>query len=327
MIVNDSVYGGFEIKDPLVLELIESKPMQRLNHINQFGSWKFIMPNLKTTRFEHSVGVYRLLCLLGAPREEQVAGLLHDVPHGAFSHVIDYVFDRARDQEYHEEQHKRIIMDSEIPGIVERGGLSVRRLIDEKNFPLLERDIPDFCADRLDYFMRDGLEIGLLKRDDIRMFMENLLVRDREIVCKSRGAARRMASLFLECSRRFWSSPLQSASYQILADAIRIAMDRGVIDKDDLFLTDDELLSKVRDAGIREIDGKLRLLNPSLKVVEDRGNHDFHSHAKARFIDPKVLEDGELVRVSDFDEGFRKERDDFVRKLKGGYYIRIVKRA
>ncbi len=327
MIVDDAVYGRFEIKDPLVLELIESKPMQRLKHINQFGSWKFIMPKLDNTRFEHCVGVYKLLSLLGASREEQVAGLLHDVPHTAFSHVTDYVFDRVHDQEYHEDQHKRIIMDSDIPGIVEKEGISVKRLMDEKNFPLLERDIPDFCADRLDYFMRDGLAIGLVKRDDIRIFMDSLVVKDREIVCKSRDAARRMAYLFLECSRRFWSSPLQSASYQILADAIRIAMERGIVDKDDLFLTDDELLMKVRSAGIKEIDEKLGLLNPSLKVVEDRKNHDFHSSAKARFIDPKVFEDGKLARVSDFDEGFRKERDDFVMKLKEGYYIRIVKQA
>jgi HD superfamily phosphohydrolase len=159
MIVDDAVYGEFEIKDSLVLELIESKPMQRLKHITQFGSWKFIMPELNTTRFEHCVGVYRLLCLLGAPREEQVAGLLHDVPHGAFSHVIDYVFGRVRDQEYHNEQHKRIIMNSEIPEILEREGLSAKRIVDERNFPLLERDIPDFCADRLDYFMRDGLAL------------------------------------------------------------------------------------------------------------------------------------------------------------------------
>lgn len=327
MIVEDDVYGSFEINDPLILELIKSKPMERLKHINQFGSWKFIMPELENTRFEHSVGVYMLLSLLGAPREEQVAGLLHDVPHGAFSHVIDYIFGRARDQEYHEEHHNRIIMDSDIPGILEKEGISVERLMDEKNFPLLERGLPDFCADRLDYFMRDGLAIGLVKRDDIRMFMDNLVVRDREIVCGDRDAARRMASLFLECSKRFWSSPLQAASYQILADAIRIAMDRGVIDKDDLFGTDDDLLGKVKAARIKEVDEKLKLLNPSLKVVEDKGRYDFRSRAKARFIDPKVLEDGKLVRVSEFDEGFRKERDDFVMKLKEGYYIRIVKQA
>lgn len=326
MIVNDSVYGGFEIKDPLVLELIKSKPMQRLKHITQFGSWKFIMPDLKNSRFEHSVGVYRLLCLLGASREEQVAGLLHDVPHGAFSHVIDYVFDREDDQEYHEDQHKRIVMNSEIPDIV-KSEFSIDRLMDERNFTLLERGLPDMCADRIDYFMRDGLAIGVVKRDDVRMFMDNLTVRDSEIVCRSRDAARKMAFLFLECSRKFWSSPLQAASYQILADAIKIAMKRGVIDRDDLFGTDDELLGKVKAANIKEIDEKLGLLNPSLKVVEDKGKHDFHSRTKAGFIDPKVLEGGGLVRVSDFDEVFRKERDDFARKIKEGYCIRIVKQA
>ena len=34
-----------------------------------------------------------LIKKLGGSVEEQIAGLLHDVSHTAFSHVIDYVFD------------------------------------------------------------------------------------------------------------------------------------------------------------------------------------------------------------------------------------------
>jgi len=51
-----------------------------------------------TTRFDHSVGVMLLIRKLGAGSspasallKEQVAALLHDVSHTAFSHVIDYV--------------------------------------------------------------------------------------------------------------------------------------------------------------------------------------------------------------------------------------------
>ena len=41
--------------------------------------------------FEHSLGVYLLLRRLGADRREQVAGLLHDISHTAFSHAVDFL--------------------------------------------------------------------------------------------------------------------------------------------------------------------------------------------------------------------------------------------
>jgi len=324
MIIDDIVHGKIEIKDPLIIELINSKPMRRLKDIHQSGSWKFYIPDLENNRFEHCVGVYKLLSLLGASREERVAGLLHDVPHTAFSHVIDFIFGRAQNQDYHEEHHNRIVMNSEIPNIV-KNDFSIERLMEDKNFPLLERSIPDLCADRLDYFLRDGLKIGVLNKESVKKILDNLVVKDNEIVCADRDVARMMATTFLECSNRFWSPALNSALYQILADAIKIAMDKKIITEDDLFGTDDELLEKIRSAKIKEIDEKLDLLNPSLKIVEDKERYDFHSNGKARFIDPKVFEDGRAIRVSEFDGEFKEKMDDFVNKLKKGYYIRILK--
>ena len=54
------------------------------------------------TRFEHSLGVFALLRRLRAPRREQVAGLLHDISHTAFSHAVDFVF-TSEEQDHHEQ--------------------------------------------------------------------------------------------------------------------------------------------------------------------------------------------------------------------------------
>jgi len=81
-----------------------------------------------------------LLKKLGASLEEQIAGLLHDIPHTAFSHTIDFVFPN-KDHNFHERFHEKIIKESEIPEILERYGFVLERLLNEHNFPLLEKKL------------------------------------------------------------------------------------------------------------------------------------------------------------------------------------------
>ncbi|MBI1961369.1 MAG: HD domain-containing protein, partial [Parcubacteria group bacterium] len=90
--VDDRVYGRWEVRDPLALSLIALPAFQRLYQVGQYGSYWFGLPNANTNRAEHSLGVYYLLKHFGASYEEQIAGLLHDISHTVFSHVIDYVY-------------------------------------------------------------------------------------------------------------------------------------------------------------------------------------------------------------------------------------------
>lgn len=66
----DRVYGSFEITEPVILELINSSTLQRLNEIDQAGYQEPYFPGTAHSRFEHSVGVYLLLKIYNAPIEE-----------------------------------------------------------------------------------------------------------------------------------------------------------------------------------------------------------------------------------------------------------------
>ncbi len=90
MFFNDSVYGTFTIGEPTLQELIASQPLQRLQDISMAGYAEPFFPDSYHSRFEHSVGVCYLLSKFGASLKEQIAGLLHDISHTAFSHCIDY---------------------------------------------------------------------------------------------------------------------------------------------------------------------------------------------------------------------------------------------
>src|SRR5205807_2656177 len=138
---------------PVLEKLINSPSMQRLKKIKQSGLPKSLY--IEFDRFEHSIGVMLILRILGASLEEQIAGLLHDVSHTAFSHLIDWVMGDTLKEDFQDKNHKKFIKSSEIPKILERYGFDVKRVIKIKSFPLLEQPSPNLCAYRVDYALRE----------------------------------------------------------------------------------------------------------------------------------------------------------------------------
>jgi HD superfamily phosphohydrolase len=322
----DPAYGEIEISEPVLLEVIMSNPVQRLKGLNQYGSWQFILPRVKSSRFEHSLGVCFLLKRLGAPEEEQMAGLLHDISHTAFSHVVDYLYRQEGSQEHHESLFQQLFMNSQLPKIAQTNGMKPEIFLEMGNFPLLERALPDLCADRLDYFFRDSVLLGVCKPDDIRLFMDHLVVREGEIFVDNQAIAKNMAIGYMECSRKFWSSPTQAASYQILADAIKSGLEGGVISEGDFLLTDQQLYGKLRSSRNMSVISKLDLLQPEFFAVNSPGDFDFYVKTKARYIDPKVVQGEKVSRLSELDKEYRKQMLDFVEKISAGYYVKIFPR-
>lgn len=177
---HDFVYGEVEINDPVVLKLIKSSSLQRLKGINQAGYRPlWVNPNVKTedsqsNRFCHSVGVYLLLKKFHAPFEEQIAGLIHDISHTAFSHCGDYVLKSGsgKEQNHQDCVFYEFVNKSEASIIIKKHGLDLEYLLEESNFPLKEKKLPDLCADRIDYSLRDSLVHEVLTRKETDNFFE-----------------------------------------------------------------------------------------------------------------------------------------------------------
>ena len=243
---NDRVYGEVIITEPVLIKLINSKPVQRLKGINQAGASQYAYQQKNVTRYEHSVGVMILLKKLGASVEEQIAGLLHDIPHTAFSHVIDYVF-KNDDHTFHEKFHKKVIMNSKIPAILKEHGYNINRLLDEHNFPLLEKNLPDLCADRIDYTLRD---MAALKGFSYKIaeYISNFIVKDNEIIMSNKEIAKRFTEDYLWMGRNSWAKPFDVALFQILADAIKLGLDENILTENDLFKDDNYVYSKLKNS-------------------------------------------------------------------------------
>jgi HD superfamily phosphohydrolase len=176
---HDWIYGSFEIDQPVLLDLMQTRAMQRLHDVLQHGITGLIGLTYPTSRFEHTLGVMWLVRHFGGALDAQIAALLHDISHTAFSHVIDYVVDNHDRQSYHEDKKAWFIAHSDVPAVLARHGIDLETVLHEEAYALLEQPAPRLCADRLDYFLRDSVDLDLASLAEVRAALDHLVVADR----------------------------------------------------------------------------------------------------------------------------------------------------
>ena len=317
--IHDRIYGDLEIPDGVLAELMQSKPLTRLRRINQAGPSAFLFNWKTVSRFEHSVGVMMLLRKFGALVVEQIAGLLHYVPHTAFSHVADFVFTNEH-HEFHELYHETVVAQSEIPAILKKHGIPVT-VIHPEGFGLLERPIPELCADRIDYALRDSF---LVHKDFNRLHLKltGLTVRNGEFVFTNMTAAQIFAEDYLEMDRESLANPREAAVYELLAQAIRHGFDRKLITLDDLFQDDAHVMSVLKKNNDAYIQKKLRFLNPDFRIEPaTKAHHHLFVKTKIRFVDPKIITQNRVVRLTDVSPHYKQAVEDYIQKSSQGWYI------
>ena len=307
----DKLYGKIKIKKPILIELINSPSLQRLKGVDQAGYSKPYFPG-SYSRFEHSLGVFALLKKFNASLEEQIAGLIHDVSHTSFSHAIDYALSESsgKRQDYQDKIFKDFIKNSEIPKILKKYNFDVDFILDQKNFPLLERPLPEVCADRLDYSMRTGVVYGELKKEEVKYFLENLFIKDKRWVFKNKKSAKKFAYFFLKINRKWYSSELSALMFQSTGQLLKYALKKKYISMRDLYLTDKIVLKKIKK--YLPFDKKLALL---FSIMErkvpfkiDPKDYDVLVFCKSRAVDPLFLDNKnkKIYSLSSKEKGFQK---------------------
>jgi len=299
--INDVTYGKFEIKEKVIKELIDSKPVQRLKGICQYGVPDEFYSFKNYSRYEHSVGVMLLLRKLNASLEEQIAGLLHDVSHTAFSHVIDWVVGTADKEDFQDRNHQRFVLNTEIPKILLKNGLNADEIVNFKNFSLLEREIPNVCADRVDYSLKDYMTDKAV----IKPCVENMTNHDNKIVFSNKESALMFALNFLKCQSEHWGDAERNLRWYFFADAMKMALKNNIIVMDDFYKDDSYVVKKLISSKNKEIKGLLNMLRGKLDFKFVDKNPEILLKKKFRYVDPEYLENGKLYRLSDTNENFK----------------------
>lgn len=203
-VLRDPIHGYIHVDLQVVWDVINSSWFQRLRRIRQLGGSYIVYHCAEHSRFGHSLGVYELVRRMvyevpdinkALSEKEKViamlAGLLHDIGHGPYSHAFEGVTKTS-----HETFTCRIIEENtEITKILEKcqKGLS-KEVADvirhESENPLLSQLISSqLDADRFDYLLRDAYFTGTKYGEyDLERILRTMRVYDgKQLVIKESG--------------------------------------------------------------------------------------------------------------------------------------------
>ena len=183
-VFRDPVHDYIHVQHPIILELINSREMQRLRRIKQTGASMYTFHTAEHSRFSHSLGVYEIARRICdnfarnyATKEEGdglwddsnrlvvlCAALLHDVGHGPYSHTFEKIFDTN-----HEQITIDIILseETEVNQILRRVSSTFPQEVAsviQKTHPnpqVVQLISSQIDADRMDYLLRDAYFTGV----------------------------------------------------------------------------------------------------------------------------------------------------------------------
>ena len=205
--MRDPIHGFIKLSET-EKRLIDTQVFQRLRRIRQLALTFLVYPGAQHTRFDHSIGVMHIAGRICTKLRElnstkicdddvdrvRLAALLHDVGHGPFSHVSEYLLDKyapneADKDKVREKIHEKITVDiirvdSEIDEILSP---------DERNFVISmiegqeawdwRRDVvsSELDADKMDYLLRDSYFTGVKYGEyDLEKVIESFLIDTNE---------------------------------------------------------------------------------------------------------------------------------------------------
>ena len=180
-IYRDSVHNIIRLRTDslegaLIARLVDSAEFQRLRRVRQLGLAHFAYQAAEHSRFTHSLGAFHLATRILAklsnsysiPAEDQiavrVAALLHDIGHGAFSHVLETILD------FHHEDYTvaAVLSDETEVGVLLRDfAPDLRNRVADiirgtfRPMALAQLVSSQLDVDRMDYLLRDSLMTGV----------------------------------------------------------------------------------------------------------------------------------------------------------------------
>ncbi len=187
--------------------------------------------------------------------------------------------------------------------------------MDEENFSLLENNLPDICADRLDYTIRDGLHLQLLSRQQADKIIDGLKVIEsdgkKEFVFKDINSAEIYSDVFFQLNRSYYGSPIEAYFNHKMGDIMNLAIEKDVLKEEDWFGNDEEVIAKIKSSKDRELAKSLDFINNKTVIYEDNENPEVTLSKKIRIVNPKVEIDGVIKQLTEISPFYENKVNDY----------------
>eukprot|EP01134_Creolimax_fragrantissima_P004871 CFRG4871T1 len=221
--VCDTVHGQIPL-EPIELQFIDTPQFQRLRDIKQLANCLLVYPGATHTRFEHSLGTSYLarewVTKLQRNQRElmidqrdidcvAIAGLVHDLGHGPFSHLFDGPFMSkiqmpGHKKWTHEDASEMMfdyLIDENVIDFSRSDRNFVKALVRGKAsncgaedaekaylFDIVANTRNSIDVDKFDYLLRDAMHVGFKTDFSYQRVMDSSMVIDQQICFQEKMA-------------------------------------------------------------------------------------------------------------------------------------------
>jgi uncharacterized protein len=256
--IRDPIHGNIDINE-FEKKIIDTPEMQRLRYMKQLDLSYLVFPGANHSRFEHSLGTMQVTKEISnkvyddEPVELPYIGLLHDIGHGAFSHLTE-VFIKKYLKIDHERMGEEKIRNSQIKDILVDAGVSFKKVIRYFRDPYSVDIVGGALgSDRLDYLMRDshytGVAYGII---DYERLKSRLVLKKNKVMLFDSGVP---AGESILIARYFMHSNVYAHHAKIIAAkmlqrSIESALESRAITVNDIIDSGDErFINKLISSG------------------------------------------------------------------------------
>jgi len=189
------IHGIMEITHT-IRQILDTPEVQRLRDIKQLGATYYVFPSATHSRLEHSLGVSFLAGEVGHTLQKKhpelnitnrfiellkIAGLVHDIGHGPYSHLYDnYV--RLSSEPEHEERGLKIFEElcirenirlncfekEEIQKMINPTGNDIYNW----KYQIIANKSCQIDVDKIDYIERDSFHLGISHSGELKRLLK-----------------------------------------------------------------------------------------------------------------------------------------------------------
>ncbi len=325
----ETFYGSVDVEEPVILELIDSAAFQRLNNIRQYGVSYYTTHKEEFTRYSHSLGVFHLLRASNRPLNEQIAGLLHDVSHTAFSHVGDWVFNKEyNDVDYQNSIHEEYLESSGLSNILRKHGFNPKMALpSEENAPALEQPRPNPSADRLDYSIQGAYHQKFITKEEAIEIFKDCHFKNNRWIASNSNLMKKVIKFALFMTEDCFGSPENHLSSRWLADAIIKGLETGLISNEEFHKgTDDIIWNRLLLSNDHYIKNRMRMVlntNDFFLFVNPE-EADTILITKFWGFDPWMSCGDQIVRLTSLDSALANEYQTVKDRIGKGFSIKLL---